>query len=176
MIGSNPEPKFVNLLRSPGIDSQPVQPYLTYRPARLHRLARENPQLNLTLKVDLRVHIFESRSCHFLQNSSDSIFAHHFRTCKREKDKNHLSPSIFIQKKTYYIHTSENFKHYETWFLVWPEWIDLENTGRLQTRVLVLCTVLNNQISVQYVFLSKNIMLYILCTTLFQPFCNNSSG
>ncbi len=38
-----PEPGFVNLLRSPGIDSQPGgpvrQPCLTYRPARLHRLA-----------------------------------------------------------------------------------------------------------------------------------------
>jgi hypothetical protein len=37
------EPEFVNLLRSPGIDSQPAvperQPYLTHRPARLHRLA-----------------------------------------------------------------------------------------------------------------------------------------
>ncbi len=49
--GSNvyflPEPKFVNLLRSPGIDSQPGgpvrQPYLTYRPARLHRLAESIP-------------------------------------------------------------------------------------------------------------------------------------
>jgi hypothetical protein len=37
------EPKFVNLLRSPRIDSQPGepvrQPYLTYRHARRHRLA-----------------------------------------------------------------------------------------------------------------------------------------
>jgi len=37
------EPEFINLLRSPGIDSQPggpgKQPYLTYRPARQHRLA-----------------------------------------------------------------------------------------------------------------------------------------
>ncbi len=36
-----PEPVVVNLLRSPGIDSQPGvperQPYLTYRPARLHQ-------------------------------------------------------------------------------------------------------------------------------------------
>jgi hypothetical protein len=35
------EPVFVNLLRSPGIDSQPGgqvgQPSLSYRPARLHR-------------------------------------------------------------------------------------------------------------------------------------------
>ncbi len=34
------EPVFVNSFRSPGIDSQPgrpvQQPYLTYRPARLH--------------------------------------------------------------------------------------------------------------------------------------------
>ncbi len=38
----NTEPEFVNLFRSPGIDFQPGgpvrQPYLTYRPARLHRL------------------------------------------------------------------------------------------------------------------------------------------
>jgi hypothetical protein len=37
------EPVFVNLLNSPEIDSQPgesvQQPYLSYRPARLHRLA-----------------------------------------------------------------------------------------------------------------------------------------
>jgi hypothetical protein len=37
---SRPEPEFVNLLKSPGIDSQPGgpvrQPYLTYRPARLY--------------------------------------------------------------------------------------------------------------------------------------------
>jgi hypothetical protein len=37
-----PEPEFVNIIRSPGIDSQPggsvLQPYLTYRSARLHRL------------------------------------------------------------------------------------------------------------------------------------------
>jgi hypothetical protein len=37
------EPVSVNLYRSPGIDSQPggpvQKPYLTYRPARLHRLA-----------------------------------------------------------------------------------------------------------------------------------------
>ncbi len=43
----HPEPEFVNLLRSPGIDSQPGgpmrQPYLTYRPASLHRLAESIP-------------------------------------------------------------------------------------------------------------------------------------
>ncbi len=41
------EPEFLNLLRSPGIDSQhggPVrQLYLTHRPARLHRLAESVP-------------------------------------------------------------------------------------------------------------------------------------
>jgi hypothetical protein len=40
---SKSEPVFVNFLRSPGIDSQPVgsvrQPYLSYRPAWLQRLA-----------------------------------------------------------------------------------------------------------------------------------------
>jgi hypothetical protein len=43
-----PEPVFVNLLRSPEIDSQPGgpvrQPYLSYRPAMLHRLAESNPR------------------------------------------------------------------------------------------------------------------------------------
>ncbi len=43
-----PEPVFANLLRSPGIDSQPSgpvwQPYLSYRPAMLHRLAESNPR------------------------------------------------------------------------------------------------------------------------------------
>jgi hypothetical protein len=38
---------FVNLLRSPGIDSQPGgpvrQPYLKYWPTRLHRLAESTP-------------------------------------------------------------------------------------------------------------------------------------
>ncbi len=42
-----PEPEFVNLLRSPGINSQPggpvLQPYLTYRPARLQKLAKSIP-------------------------------------------------------------------------------------------------------------------------------------
>jgi hypothetical protein len=39
-----PEPVFVNLLRSPVIDSQPGgpvrQPYLTYRPARLKKIGK----------------------------------------------------------------------------------------------------------------------------------------
>ncbi len=45
----NTEPELVNLLRGPGIDSLPggpvLQPYLTYRPARLHRLAESIPRL-----------------------------------------------------------------------------------------------------------------------------------
>jgi hypothetical protein len=44
----NTEPVFVNLLRSPIIDSQPRglvrQPYLTYWPARLHTLAEPIPR------------------------------------------------------------------------------------------------------------------------------------
>ncbi len=44
----SPEPVFVNLLRSRGIDSQPVgpirQPSLSYRPARLHKLAASVPR------------------------------------------------------------------------------------------------------------------------------------
>jgi hypothetical protein len=40
---NDPEPEFLNLLRSPEIDSQPCrpvrQPFLTYLPARIQRLA-----------------------------------------------------------------------------------------------------------------------------------------
>jgi hypothetical protein len=46
---------FVDLLRSPRIDSQPGgpvrQPYLSYRPDRLHRLAESNPGLNKRLQI-----------------------------------------------------------------------------------------------------------------------------
>ncbi len=47
-VASFPEPVFVDLLRSPGIDFQPGgpvrQPYLSYRLARLHRLAESIPR------------------------------------------------------------------------------------------------------------------------------------
>ena len=52
-----PEPVFVNLLFSPGIDSQPGaggpvrQPYLSYRPAKLHRLAESIPVLHEHLQI-----------------------------------------------------------------------------------------------------------------------------
>jgi hypothetical protein len=50
-----PEPVFVNLLRSLGIDSQPggpvLQPYLSYRPARLHRLTESIPGLHKSLRA-----------------------------------------------------------------------------------------------------------------------------
>jgi hypothetical protein len=46
-VHCSPEPEFVNHLRSRGIESQPGgpvrQPYLTYRPARLQRLAESIP-------------------------------------------------------------------------------------------------------------------------------------
>ncbi len=49
------ESVFVDLLRSPGIDSQPGgpvwQPCLTYRPARLHRLAESIPGLCNRLQI-----------------------------------------------------------------------------------------------------------------------------
>jgi hypothetical protein len=50
-----PEPLFVNPLKSPGIDSQPGgpvrQPFLTYRPDRLHRLAESIPRLHKRLQI-----------------------------------------------------------------------------------------------------------------------------
>jgi hypothetical protein len=50
-----PEPVFVDLLRSPGIDFQPGgpvrQPYLSYRPATLHRPAESIPGLHICLQI-----------------------------------------------------------------------------------------------------------------------------
>ncbi len=47
------EPEYGDLLKSPGIDSQPRgpvrQPYLSFRPARLHRLAESIPVLHKRL-------------------------------------------------------------------------------------------------------------------------------
>ncbi len=75
------EPEWVNLLRSPGIDSQhggPVrQSYLTYRSARLHRLAESIPwnqflgSLNV-YKFGLRRLLFPSYLQKKLQPSGDT--------------------------------------------------------------------------------------------------------
>ncbi len=58
------EPVFVNLLGSPGIDSQPGgpvrQPYLSYRPAMLQRLAESNPRNRFL--VSLNVYKYGLRS------------------------------------------------------------------------------------------------------------------
>jgi hypothetical protein len=54
-VDTAPEPEFVNLLRRPGIDLKPgglvQQPYLAYRPARLHRLAASIPGLLKRLQI-----------------------------------------------------------------------------------------------------------------------------
>jgi hypothetical protein len=62
--GSKPmstEPEFVNIVRSLGTDSQPGgpvrQPYFTYRPARLHRLAESIPRLLKRLQKRSLVHL-----------------------------------------------------------------------------------------------------------------------
>jgi hypothetical protein len=51
------EPVFVNLLWSPGIDSQPGgpvrQPYLSYRPAMLQRLAESNPRNRFLVSLNV---------------------------------------------------------------------------------------------------------------------------
>ncbi len=50
-----PEPVFVNLIRSPGIDSQPDgpvrKPYLSHRAARLHRLSESIAGLPKRLQI-----------------------------------------------------------------------------------------------------------------------------
>jgi hypothetical protein len=55
---AQPVPVFVNLLWSPGIDSQPDvpvrQPYLSYRPAILHRQVESIPGLLKRLQIWLR--------------------------------------------------------------------------------------------------------------------------
>ncbi len=52
-----PEPVFVNLCRSPGIDSQPDgpvrQPYLSYRPAMLHRQVESNPRTRFLVSLNV---------------------------------------------------------------------------------------------------------------------------
>ncbi len=49
---SDPEPVFLDLVRSPGIDLQPGgperQPYLSYRLARLHRLGESIPRNSIS--------------------------------------------------------------------------------------------------------------------------------
>jgi hypothetical protein len=66
-----PEPVFLNLLRSPGIDSQtggPVRhPYLTYRPARLHRLAESIPWNRLLGSLNVYKYglSYQGFFCHF---------------------------------------------------------------------------------------------------------------
>ncbi len=56
------EPVFVNLLRSPGIDSQSSgperQPYWSYRPARLHRRAESIPGLLERLQIRAPVSLY----------------------------------------------------------------------------------------------------------------------
>jgi hypothetical protein len=58
------EPEIVNHLRSPGIDSQPAGAYtttlLTYRPARLHRLAKIVSLESIT-ELPLNVYKFGSK-------------------------------------------------------------------------------------------------------------------
>ncbi len=66
-----PEPVFVNLLRSPWIDSQPDgpvrQPYLLYRPAMLHRQVESNPRNRFL--VSLNVYKYGLRPFH-LRNTT----------------------------------------------------------------------------------------------------------
>ncbi len=54
-MSRNPELVFVDLLRSPWIDSLPVgpvrQPYFSYRPDRLHRLAKSILELHKRLQI-----------------------------------------------------------------------------------------------------------------------------
>jgi hypothetical protein len=62
MFPGGPEPVFVNLLRSPGIDSQPGGPGrydnpLSYRPAMQHRLAESNSRSRFL--VSLNVYRYE---------------------------------------------------------------------------------------------------------------------
>jgi hypothetical protein len=64
----NPEPVFVNLLRSPGIDSQPGgpvrQPCLLYRPAKLNRLAESISRNRFPGSLNVYKYGLRVTSCH----------------------------------------------------------------------------------------------------------------
>ncbi len=66
------EPEFINLLRSPGIDSQPCgpvrKPFLKYRPAKLHRLTKSIPRNRFP--GSLNVH--KCGLCHLMPRVSES--------------------------------------------------------------------------------------------------------
>jgi hypothetical protein len=68
LIKTKPEPEFVNLLRSPGIDSRPGwpirQPHLTYRPARLHIGWRNRFLHGLLKRLQIRALLLWSRLLH----------------------------------------------------------------------------------------------------------------
>jgi len=76
-----PETVFVNLLRSPGIDSQPGgpvrQPYLSYWPAMLHQLAESNPRNQFLVSFN----VYNYRLCHsqitclFTWSRCDKVFS-----------------------------------------------------------------------------------------------------
>jgi hypothetical protein len=56
-MSKEPEPVFVDLVRSLRIDSQPggpvLQPYLSYRHARLHRLAKSIPRNRFLVSINI---------------------------------------------------------------------------------------------------------------------------
>ncbi len=84
MHAESSEAVFVNLLRSPGTDSQPGgpvrQPYLLYRPVRLHRLAESIPW-NLFLG-SLNVYKYGLWGCGIQHTwPTDSHFTHMFLRC-----------------------------------------------------------------------------------------------
>jgi hypothetical protein len=63
--GLKAETVFVNLLRSPGINSQPdgpvQQPYLSYRPAMLHRQVESNPRNRFLVSLNVYKYGLRSR-------------------------------------------------------------------------------------------------------------------
>jgi hypothetical protein len=85
-----PEPLFVNLLRSPGIDSQPGgpvrQPYLTYRPDRLHRLAESIPWNRFLGSLN----VYKYRLCGHLLKYRDKIISRQYVIKNVEQKKSDI--------------------------------------------------------------------------------------
>jgi hypothetical protein len=106
-----PEPVFVNILRSPGIDSQPGrpvrQPYLSYLPARLHGLAESIPGLHKRLQI---------RALGSIRASSDTVESEgrRMKQCWMSYIKNKTFKKYPRQKKGSYFFWQLSFKIAET--------------------------------------------------------------
>ncbi len=100
-----PEPEFANLLKSPWIDSEPGgpvrQPYLTYRPARLNRMAESIPGLlkNLKIRAHKRGGWYTLQSALRVQDFGVFSMNNTGRNCPEMRQSQNLLMSLFCREK-----------------------------------------------------------------------------